>query len=93
VKKKLGKRRYERLVSALAMCVGIEALIVLRDLRGLGESEAEEVSRWAARTLLRESLAEAEPRTGKEKEIARRAISQRRVPTAPLPPRDIRGSP
>jgi AcrR family transcriptional regulator len=59
VKKKLGKRRYERLVSALAMCVGIEALIVLRDLRGLPESEAEEVSRWAARTLLRESLDEA----------------------------------
>jgi AcrR family transcriptional regulator len=61
VKKKLGKRRYERLVSALAMCVGIEALIVLRDLRGLRESEAEEVSRWAARTLLRESLEEAAP--------------------------------
>jgi AcrR family transcriptional regulator len=59
VKSKLGKRRYERLVSALAMCVGIEALIVLRDLRGLRESEAEEVSRWAARTLLRESLDES----------------------------------
>ena len=58
VKKKLGKRRYERLVSALAMCIGIEALIVLRDLRGLDESDAEEVSRWAARTLLRASLEE-----------------------------------
>lgn len=58
VKKKLGKRRYERLISALAMCVGIEALIVLRDLRGLRESEAEEVSRWAARALLRASLEE-----------------------------------
>jgi AcrR family transcriptional regulator len=61
VKKKLGKRRYERLVSALAMCVGIEALIVLRDLRGLHESDAEEVSRWAAQTLLRESLEESAP--------------------------------
>ncbi len=59
VKKRLGPRRYERLVSALAMCVGIEALIVLRDLRGLRESEAEEVSRWAARTLLRASLEDA----------------------------------
>ncbi|HMA00730.1 MAG: hypothetical protein ACM34L_09445 [Gemmatimonas sp.] len=55
-----GKRRYERLVSALAMCVGIEALIVLRDLRGLDEGDAQEVSRWAARTLLRESLEEVE---------------------------------
>ena len=61
MKAKLGKRRYERLVSALAMCVGIEALIVLRDLRGLRASEAEEVSRWAARTLLRESLEETPP--------------------------------
>lgn len=61
VRKKLGKRRYERLVSALAMCVGIEALIVLRDLRGLSEHEAEEVSRWAAKTLLREALEEAKP--------------------------------
>lgn len=58
-KKALGTRRYERLVSALALCMGIEALIVLRDLRGLSEESAEDVSRWAARTLLRESLAEA----------------------------------
>ncbi len=62
VKKKLGKRRYDRLVSALAMCVGIEALIVLRDLRGLSEREAEDVSRWAARTLLREALKETTTR-------------------------------
>jgi AcrR family transcriptional regulator len=67
VRKKLGKRRYERLVSALATCMGIEALIVLRDLRGLPEREAEEVSRWAARTLLRESLAEAGARSRKKK--------------------------
>lgn len=65
-KKTLGKRRYERLVSAIAMCVGIEALIVLRDLRGLSEAQAEEVSRWAARTLLREALDEARPRRKKK---------------------------
>lgn len=65
VKKKLGKRRYERLISALALCVGIEALIVLRDLRGLSEGEAEEVSRWAAATLLRETLRESKPRRKK----------------------------
>lgn len=59
VRTTLGKRRYERLVSAIAMCVGIEALIVLRDLRGLSERTAEEVSRWAAGTLLRASLDDA----------------------------------
>ncbi len=66
VKKKLGKKRYERLVSALATCMGIEALIVLRDLRGLSEVDAEEVSRWSARTLLRESLRDAGQRRGKK---------------------------
>jgi hypothetical protein len=42
--------------------MGIEALIVLRDLRGLRASEAEEVSRWAAQALLRASLEETTAR-------------------------------
>lgn len=66
VRKSLGKRRYERLVSAIAMCVGIEALIVLRDLRGLSEREAEDVSRWAAATLLRASLGDRTRRRAKK---------------------------
>ncbi len=65
-KKALGKRRYERLVSALSLCMGIEALIVLRDLRGLSKGDAEDVSRWAARTLLRASLAEVGSKRGKK---------------------------
>ena len=50
---------FRRLVAALSLCMGIEALIVLRDVCALEPEEAEEVSRWAARTLLRCSLAEA----------------------------------
>jgi hypothetical protein len=44
--------------------MGIEALIVLRDVCALEPEEAEEVARWAARMLLRSSLAEvrASPR-------------------------------
>ena len=55
---------FRRLVVALSLCMGIEALIVLRDVCALEPEEAEEVSRWAARTLLRCSLAEvhASPR-------------------------------
>ena len=67
VKKKLGPRRHERLVSALALCVGSEALIDLRDLRGLPADEAEDVSRWAARTLLHAALADAESPKKKRK--------------------------
>jgi AcrR family transcriptional regulator len=49
---------FRRLVSALSLCMGIEALIVLRDVCALKSSEAEEVLHWAARMLLRCSLAE-----------------------------------
>ena len=60
VRVRLGEARFERLVSALALVVGIEALLVLRDIRGLDGAEMEEVSRWAARALLRTSLEESD---------------------------------
>jgi AcrR family transcriptional regulator len=60
VREVLGEERFQRLVSALALVIGIEALLVLRDIRGLDGAEMEEVSRWAARTLLRASLEERE---------------------------------
>jgi AcrR family transcriptional regulator len=60
VRVRLGKRRFDRLVTALTVCVGIDALVVLRDLCGLSEAEAESVTRWSARALLKESLMEAE---------------------------------
>ncbi len=55
---------FRRLVAALSLCMGIEALVVLRDVCALESSEAQEALRWAARTLLRSSLAEvhASPR-------------------------------
>jgi AcrR family transcriptional regulator len=49
---------FERLVSALAMVVGWEALIVLQDLRGLTPEEQVETSLWAARSLIRDAVAE-----------------------------------
>jgi AcrR family transcriptional regulator len=55
----LDESSFERLVSGLALCVGIEALLVLRDIRGLDLAEAEEVSRWVARALLHASLTES----------------------------------
>ena len=64
VEGRLEEPHFRRLVAALSLCMGIEALIVLRDVCALEPEEAEEVSRWAARTLLRCSLAEvhASPR-------------------------------
>jgi len=60
VRERLGEERFERLVSALAMVIGLEALLVLRDIRGLDQGAMEEVSRWATRALLRASLQDSE---------------------------------
>lgn len=60
VRERLGGERFERLVSALAMVIGLEALLVLRDIRGLDQTGMEEVSRWATRALLRASLQESD---------------------------------
>lgn len=60
IHEQLGDERFERLISALSLCTGIETLIVLRDVCGLDESEAEMVTRWAAQALLRASLAESD---------------------------------
>jgi AcrR family transcriptional regulator len=49
---------FERLVSALAMVVGWESLIVLQDLRGLSDDDQLNTSLWAARTLIRAALDE-----------------------------------
>ena len=50
---------YRRVVTALSLCMGIEALIVLQDVCGLESAEAIKVSRWAAQALLQAGLHEA----------------------------------
>lgn len=54
----LGAERLERLVLALAMCMGLESLVVQQDIGGLTADEAEAVKRWAAAALLGGALAE-----------------------------------
>lgn len=60
VRARLEGSGYERLVSALAMVAGWEALIVLRDVRGASAAEAAAISGWAARALVRAAQTEAE---------------------------------
>ncbi len=57
-RERMEEEGFERLVAAMCLCVGIESLVVLRDVCGLKAKEAEEVARWAAFTLLRGSLEE-----------------------------------
>jgi AcrR family transcriptional regulator len=49
-------KAFKRLVSALAMVIGWESLIVAQDIRALELDEAEDVSVWAAHALLRATL-------------------------------------
>jgi AcrR family transcriptional regulator len=55
----LDEAGFERLVSALAMVIGWEALIVLQDLRGLSRDEQADVSTWAAHALIQAALHDA----------------------------------
>lgn len=66
---------FERLVSALAMVIGWEALIVLQDLRGLTPAEQAEVSTWAAHALIKAALQDQPetPRADNEGSPTRRA--------------------
>ena len=49
---------FERLVSALAMVIGWEALVVLSDIRGLPIDDQVDVSSWAAKALIDATLRE-----------------------------------
>jgi AcrR family transcriptional regulator len=60
IRPRLSPAEFERLVSALAMVVGWEALIVLGDVRGLSEQEQLDTALWTARTLIRAALDEAD---------------------------------
>jgi len=51
-------KQFQKLVNALSLMTGIESLVVMRDICELEPKEAEEVLRWAARTLLSGALAE-----------------------------------
>jgi len=61
-RRRLSRAQWRRLVCAVAMVVGWEALIAQRDVCGLTATEGEELSVWAARALVRAALAESETR-------------------------------
>jgi AcrR family transcriptional regulator len=59
VRHRLSAREFRRLVHAISVVAGIEALVTLVDLAGLSKKRAVEVMRWSARNLLRAALSEA----------------------------------
>lgn len=59
-RKPLGAVRWRRLVCALAMVAGWEAMIAQRDVCGLTAAQGEELSVWAARALVHAAFQEAQ---------------------------------
>lgn len=53
---RLDAQAQEHLLGALSLCMGIEALVVLRDVCGYSPERAVEISRWAAQAILRAGL-------------------------------------
>jgi len=66
-RKRMGPARWRRLVAALAMVAGWEALIVQRDVCGLTAAEGEELSVWAARALLNATVQDVPGRRHNQK--------------------------
>ncbi len=56
---KISSQTFDKLTQSLSLVFGIEAIIVLRDIWGLNEKQAEGVAMWAARALVSEAMAEA----------------------------------
>ncbi|MEP9378828.1 TetR/AcrR family transcriptional regulator [Aquabacter sp. CN5-332] len=54
----LPKARFERLVNALSVLAGIEALVVLKDVCALDPEKTEETVRWMVRALVKTTLDE-----------------------------------
>ena len=58
LREQIDPARFQRLVFALAMVVGWEALIVQRDICGLNAEQGQDLSAWAARALLQATLSD-----------------------------------
>lgn len=56
VRGQMTKREFERLVSALSVLMGWEAMVILQDVRGLGPKEAEDVLAFASRAAVDAAL-------------------------------------
>jgi AcrR family transcriptional regulator len=78
LRRRLDRAQWQRLVCALAMVVGWEALIAQRDVCGLDAAQGEELSVWAARALVRAALTETKPRRRARARQAPRARISRR---------------
>jgi hypothetical protein len=58
LRSRLSAPELDRLVSALSVIIGFEAMIVLRDVRGLADDDAADLSVAMARALVDQAMAD-----------------------------------
>ena len=56
----LGTKRFEKLVGALSLFIGIESVVVLHDVCFLSAEKAREIKIWGALAILKAALAEVD---------------------------------
>lgn len=56
-RRNMSKQRWRRLQAALALTGGTEVMVIMKDVCGMDDKEAQEVLLWVAQTLLRAGLA------------------------------------
>jgi len=79
LRQRLTKTQFSRLAKALSLTYGLEVLLVLKDIWGLEQKEIQDVARWAARSLVKVALLEAEGAEGKRQGKSRVVASGRTV--------------
>lgn len=60
VSDRLSEAEFSKLIKALSLTFGIEVILVLKDVWQVNVDEMQDVAVWAARTLVRAAVAEAE---------------------------------
>jgi AcrR family transcriptional regulator len=59
LRRTLPPQAFQRLAHALSLVYGLEVLVILKDMWGLGDDETQEVAQWAAGALVRAAIAES----------------------------------
>jgi len=78
LKKSLPRAQFRRLAQSLSLVYGVEALVVLKDLWGAEQREAQNVAQWAASVLVKAAMGEAA--AAKRKASSAEAAPKRKQP-------------
>lgn len=62
LRNQLSRKDFDRLVSAVSVLIGWEPLIILKDIRGIEQKDAEEALAFAARAVVQAALSSGRER-------------------------------